>query len=103
MGSRASGAGGKGGFKSKLSDPEEEDEDGYTREQCEILGRPFYAARPGVGGKSWGRAEKSDSDSGSEASPLNPAAGKVRRAHASKGAGGLRQAQYDFSSGSESD
>jgi hypothetical protein len=105
-GSHASGAGGKGRFKSKISDPEEEDEDGYTREQCEILGRPFYAARPGVGGKTWGRAEKSDSDSGdgSEASPLmNPAAGNGRRAQApSKGAAGLR-AQFDFSSGSESD
>ena len=29
------------------------EQDGYTREQCEVLGRPFYAAKAGVG-KKWG-------------------------------------------------
>ena len=117
-GARTGGVGASASAKrssqSKMPEPEEEDEDGYTREQCEILGRPFYAARPSVGSAAWGRAEKSDSDSdeGSEGSPLtaNRAPAKGRRSNSNaptsskgKAAPGDAGAHYDFSSGSESD
>ena len=39
------GSVGRKGMRSKTSkfpEPEEEDSEGYTRQQCEILGRPFY-------------------------------------------------------------
>jgi len=81
---------------SRFPDPEEEDADGYTREQCKVLDRPFVAVKPGVSGKIWGRAENSDSDSGSESNQSKPAKAKG----AATKANGFR-AQYDFSSGSE--
>ena len=30
------------------------EQDGYTREQCEVLGKSFYSAKQGVGNKNWG-------------------------------------------------